>query len=759
MSFKQNFIPDTMTKQASLLNPVKKITNIIVSGDAGHIWNFSSVGGVNRVNLLSGNDIKSLDQLDQKLWTALSCPVHGMEIDSRTLALIDSDGDNRIRVPEIIAAVKWITSMIKNTDELLLENKSLPLSSINDQTKEGKELLASAKQIMTNLGHPDNEEITVKETSDFTAIFANTKFNGDGIITEDSAEDEELKNLIKDILSCTSPATDRNGKPGIATDHINDFFQWCQDYSAWYKLAEEDSAKILPFGANTSEALDSLLAVKPKIDDYFLRCRLAEYDPSSAEVFNLLKPQYEAISAKNLSTCADEIALLPIAKMGNKKIMPLDEAINPSWEKALEKFRKMVIIPMFGSKSHLSFEEWESIPQKFNDYNKWISSRKGFSVEKLGLATIRNLNVKNKKDQLLSLIEQDNALNREAENIILVDKLTRYYCDIYTLLKNYVNFSDFYSPDLNAIFQAGKLFIDQRCCDLCIKVSDLPKHNSMAGSSGICLVYCNCISRLTNESMTIVAALTDGDIDNITVGRNAIFYDRQGRDWDATIIKIIDNPISIRQAFWSPYKKLSRFMSGQVEKVASSKEKSVESAATSHTEKVASKVDSGISESVQSKPAAPAAQPAAPFDIGKFVGIFAALSLALGAIGSVIMSVLTGFFLLRWWQMPLAILGIILAISLPSMVLAWLKLRKRNLAPVLDANGWAINARITINIIFGRTLTHLASLPANSKVDLFDPFKKKKNPAVTIILAVIVIIAVAAYLLWHLGFLNKWGIL
>jgi hypothetical protein len=410
---------------------------------------------------------------------------------------------------------------------------------------------------------------------------------------------------------------------------------------------------------------------------------------------------------------------------------------------------------LFSNKSHLTLEEWESIPQKFNDYDKWISGKKGISVEKLGLTAIREILVSNRKETLLSLIEQDLALKSEADNIILVDKLTRFYCDFFKLLKNYVNFNDFYSPDSNAIFQAGKLYIDQRCCDLCIKVSDMPKHNSMAGSSGICLVYCNCISRLTNESMTIVAALTDGDIDNITVGRNAIFYDRQGRDWDATIIKIIDNPISIRQAFWSPYKKFSRFLSNQVEKFASSKEKAVDTAAASHAEKATAHVESGLSKPVG---AATAAQPPQPFDIGKFVGIFAALSLALGAIGSVIMSVLTGFFKLHWWQMPLAVLGIMLAISLPSMVLAWLKLRKRNLAPVLDANGWAINARLTVNILFGRTLTHLASLPENSKVDLFDPFKKKKNPFPAIIITLI-IIAVSVYLLWHFGYLTKWNII
>ena len=109
--------------------------------------------------------------------------------------------------------------------------------------------------------------------------------------------------------------------------------------------------------------------------------------------------------------------------------------------------------------------------------------------------------------------------------------------------------------------------------------------------------------------------------------------------------------------------------------------------------------------------------------------------------------------------MPIAILGLILAISLPSMFLAWLKLRKRNLAPVLDANGWAINARVNINIMFGRTLTHLASLPENSRIDLLDPFSKKKRPWIPIMIVSVILIAAAAFLLWYYGFLTKWGIL
>ena len=90
----------------------------------------------------------ALDQLDQKLWVALACPTTGLEFDKATLALIDTDKDGRIRAPEIIAAAKWAGSCLKNPDDLLKSSPFLPLSAINDATPEGKQLLASAKQIL-----------------------------------------------------------------------------------------------------------------------------------------------------------------------------------------------------------------------------------------------------------------------------------------------------------------------------------------------------------------------------------------------------------------------------------------------------------------------------------------------------------------------------------------------------------------------------------------------------------------------------------
>ena len=714
-----------------------------------HIWSFSRVGGVNRVNLDTGNDLIHLDALDQKLWTALSCPVYGLELDYKTLELIDTDSDRRIRAPEVVAAVKWLTSLVKNPDELLENRNYLELSSINDKTEEGKNLLESAKQILKNLGKADADRLTVEDTSDIARIFKGTKFNGDGIITEDSADDDEIKKHIAEIISCHGSVTDRNGKEGISAVHINDFYQACKDYSVWFSKAEADPDRILPFGDATQKALDSFLAVKAKLEDYFLRCRLTEFDPDSSDVLNSLKTRYESISDKDLTANMDSIASFPVSSI-NRGSLSLVKGLNPVWEKSVGTFKETVVKALYPEKDSITEVDMKNISKTFEHYTAWQEEKKGATVEKLGLSRVREINSSSLKEILISLIDQEKAHESNANNIILVDKLTRYHRDIYKLLRNYVTFYDFYSPEEDAIFQAGKLYFDQRCCELCMIVRDMSKHNVLARTSGLCLIYCDCTSREGNEKMTIVAALTDGDFNNIDVGRNGLFYDRKGNDWDATIIKVIDNPISIRQAFWSPYRKVSKFINSQIDKFASAKEKEVDSAAASGVEKAAGSLEAGVKEGVRPVPAQ-------PFDIGKFVGIFAALSLALGAIGSALTSVFTGFLSLVWWKMPLAFLGVMLVISGPSMIIAWLKLRKRNLAPILDANGWAVNARATINIPFGATLTHLAKLPVNSKLNMADPFAKKRRPWIPLII-IIIIIAAAAYLLWNFGLLSKWGI-
>src|ERR1051326_8335622 len=82
-------------------------------------WRFFRAGGFDQVKLETGSDLLALDQLDLKLWVALACPTAGLEFDNTTLSLIDTDKDGRVRAPELIAAVKWAGSLLKNPDDLI----------------------------------------------------------------------------------------------------------------------------------------------------------------------------------------------------------------------------------------------------------------------------------------------------------------------------------------------------------------------------------------------------------------------------------------------------------------------------------------------------------------------------------------------------------------------------------------------------------------------------------------------------------------
>ena len=298
-------------------------------------------------------------------------------------------------------------------------------------------------------------------------------------------------------------------------------------------------------------------------------------------------------------------------------------------------------------------------------------------------------------------------------------KLLLLHRDFYRLLRNFVTLEDFYDNDEKTVasFLAGTLILDQRACKLCIRVNDLAKHDSQAPLSEMYLLYCNCENKKTGKKLQIVAAMTQGEIKNLSVGKNGIFYDNNGLDYDATVFKIIENPISLRQAFWNPYRKMAKWVEDKINKSAAEKDAKT---FDDMTAKVATAAD-------------PNAEKKSAFDIAKFAGIFAAIGMALGMIGTALASVAQGWISLTWWQYLIIFVCILLIISGPSMIMAWMKLRRRNLAPVLNANGWAINADSIISVPFGLKLTEQVRFP-------FTKNPAKKNPAGKIFLVILLLI-------------------
>jgi hypothetical protein len=701
-----------------------------------HVWKFFRTGGLNQVSLETAEDLLALSELDEKLWVALSCPVKGLELDEQTLALIDADGDGHIHVREVIAAVNWAAAHLKQPADLLHPATALPLSAINDAIPDGKILLSSARLILSSLGRDDGQSIAVEDTADTAKVLAAKAPNGDGVITLRATKDPETQALIKDIIATVGGVSDNAGGEGVNEAKAQAFFAAVESYLTW---VDATASKNVPeLGDATGAACAALRLVRPKVDDYFARCRLADFDARATAALNRQESDYLGFAARDLAITATEVAGFPLARVDPAGELPLLNGVNPAWRDALAALHRVVITPLFGAtKTTLTYADWASITAKFAPYETWLGSGGASPIEKIGAGRARSALKSAARKSLNELIVQDKALAPEYNAISSVARLARYYRDLRTLLHNFVNFADFYSRDKYAVFQTGILYLDSRSCELCIRVQDTNAHAGMAAMSKAYIAYLDC-RRKGGETMKVAACFTQGDSDYLFVGRNGLFYDRKGRDWDATITKIIDNPISIRQAFWSPYKKFLRMIEEQVAKRAAA----ADTAATTKLQTVAT---TAVTADPKAPPAAP---PTPPPPAKKFdVGTIAALGVALGALSTAFGLVFAKLVDLPGWQLPLVVVGIVLAISLPSMVIAWLKLRQRTIAPMLEANGWAINGRVKVNIPFGTALTERALLPANSKRTLSDPYEDKGPAQRRMMILLLLLLAVAAGLI------------
>jgi hypothetical protein len=705
-----------------------------------HKWRFFRAGGFDQVKLSSGEDLVNLGSLDQKLWVALASPTSGLDLDVRTTALIDTDKDGRIRVGELLAAVKFACANLKSPSDLLQGAAELPLVSINDATPEGKVLLAAAKQVLANLGRPADVVVTPADFADPVRLFADTLFNGDGVVIRESADDDDTRGLIDQIIACVGSEPDRSGKLGVSQGLINRFFAEAREHDAWFKEKEADSGVLFLGFDKTVAASAAVEAIRAKVEDYFARCRVAAFDPRAVPLLNHKEEDYLPALASDLSASGEEIAGFPLALIAAGRPLPLgDDGINPAHAAAVATLRSDAVGPVLGDRAVLNEEEWRRLDARLAACAAWRAGERGAVVNGLGIPRVRAILASGGEQRLTDLVVRDKALEPEVAAIENLERLVRYQRDLYRLCTNFVSFKDFYDGGEPAIFQAGTLYLDQRACKLCLPVDDPARHAAMAGLAGAYLTYVDCTRKATNEKIQIVAAFTAGDSDNLMVGRNGVFYDRKGQDWDATITKIIENPISVRQAFFSPYKKFIRFIEEQMTKRAAA------------ADNEAHKKLGGAAETAVNLDKAKPEKPPSKMDIGTV----AALGVAVGAIGTFLTAILgyaTGVFKLGIPATFGALVAIMLLISLPSVMLAYLKLRKRNLGPILDANGWAINTRARINVPFGTTLTAVAKLPPGSRRDANDRYAEKSFPWKSVFaLAVVLYVAWS----WYQGALDR----
>jgi len=643
----------------------------------------------------------------------------------------------------VLDAMDWVRERLTDLSELAQRPEALPLSSIRTDTEKGRLLAATAANALKNLGRAGEEAIRYEDVALAAASANALLYNGDGIFPQHGDLDEKTNALIAAVLAVIGAESDASGVPGVDAKAVDAFLDALRAEKAWRKALGEAPHAL---GGDTAGAWALMQELREKIDDYFLRCRLAAFSSASTAALNA----EEQLVAPDEHGLLDPAALssLPLSRIEADAPLRLDTGLNPAWRDKAKKFFALAA-PLLPDPAFLKEEDWEALQLALAPYGAALAARpvpaSPASAPAPGAPTVlasfsdedieRFLSA-DTAEALKAMMAEDLAVNADSSDIAELERLVLYYRHLHRLLMNFVSFHDFYSLKRPAMFQAGTLFIDGRSCRLCLPVADIAKHSAMAQLSQLCLLYCECRRRVpsgsaSGDKMNIVAAMTAGSDAFLREGRNGVYVDNKGEDWDATLVKIVRNPISIKQAVWAPYLRASQMVGEQIAKFAGNTAKKVESAVT-----------------------AQAKAPAAPFDISKSVGLFAAVGIALGAIGTAVGSIAGMLMALHWWQFPLLIVAAFACISGPAAFLAWLKLRKRTLGPVLEASGWAVNGQLPVNLVLGSALTSEAALPRNATRTRHDPLRQKSKTG-KLIMALILAAAVGVGYLAYDGTLMK----
>ena len=337
--------------------------------------------------------------------------------------------------------------------------------------------------------------------------------------------------------------------------------------------------------------------------------------------------------------------------------LPLRDHLNPKHLEAILAFASKCVTPVLGEKAVLTRLDWKAVKAAFAPYRAWIAAKPVASAPA--------------KD---ALVEEE--------------KILRYKLHLGELLANYVTMDRLYSLGTPAIFQTGILRIDGKELSLCFHVDSEAAHSGLVGRSKCCVIYVKLTRPAEGATRQICAVVTAGTVAGLYVGRNGVFCDRDGKDWEAVITKVVEAEVSLAEAFWSPWRKLGESVAGIIKKFLGEKQAKSTALMSAPTAAPAKEGGAAMASSVAA--------------IGIGVGM-------LGAAAASLMAVLSSMTAL---QIAGSVLGLILVISLPSVILTWFNLRRRDLGAILNACGWAVNREMRFSMKLARTFTKCAKGPS-----------------------------------------------
>jgi len=668
---------------------------------------FKRIGRSYHLQIETAEDLLNVLDLDEALWVATNAPLSTIHHDPTFLAHIDADQTGRITCREIKQAVRWLLDVLRDHSGITKPSQALILSAVNTESDEGQIIHKAAKKILARKGKADTGVISLHEVRKIKSEIQAQPISEAGVVLPQAAENPEIQQFIRDITNTMGGILHPTGQAGIDAGKLELFLHESRQILDWLgqgklpnKRAKTD---IMPLGEKTLQTYEVLESMRSKLDQYFAQCEVLVLDEQFAKQMGWTETELANLDFDDPAVIENVLSKAPLAKARSDRELWFEDDINPHYVKSLEQFREKVLAVLQpDSTESLTALQWQEIKDVFAGHRKWLESKPDTKVSLLDEETLQTYQNESYADAVYQLIDESTRTAFDMDNIRLLEKVILYQAGIIDLVNNFVSFPHLYDPQNRAMFEMGSLVMDGRRFNFAVKVENRKEHVEVAKTSNMFVMYVEVVPRDQDTRYEVAIPVTSGGKGNLCLGKRGVFFDIDGREHDARIVHIIENPISYREALFSPFQRLVRILTGKIESITTEAEKK--------WDKRTSQTLTQIEQQAQSTQAAEAKQSrllAGGLLVGGGVAL-AALSSALAYIAKS----LTGVPL---WKILVGIGGSILAVMLPITIVAFLKLRKRDLSAILEGSGWGINARMRLTHKQGWFFTEKPKHPPGSK--------------------------------------------
>lgn len=710
---------------------------------------FRRIGGAGQLALRDIDDLPHVLELDEAHWALTGIDIDFLRTDRQFLDFIDEDHNGIIQADEVKRAVAWFLAHIRPEARPELGSPELRLDSIDVSAPEGAALFAAARVVLRNLGIPDSPVLSLSQIRNDDGILSNACCNGDGVITPGCftgdcregasaiPENPHLAEIVSRIMEIIGSCRDLTGAEGINRELLDSFRSGAEQYLSWYEAPENRPELLRPCGERTADFAAAVENLQERIDRYFLHCAALDFLPGLSCRPPLVEGDGDLPESAPMQELLEK---LPIATPRPDRVLDFSAPLNPLYEKELHALAAHPAMAEFLTGSVLSEAMWRRLTSLLAPCLEWKNAEPDKAYEKIEPAILKQWLTDGSLEELRRRIDEDLTIARELTAYHSLIKLTLFQQYLLEFLNNYVSLGALFNPRAASMLQTGKLVMDGRHYTFATPVKNLAEHKRIATMSDICVLYVEATTGRTENArrMTLAVAVTSGNIRNLFIGKHGIFYAVDGSVWDARIIDLIQQPVSISEALKMPFFRFGEFVARLADRFFSTKSTEVQKT----LEKT---ITTGA---VLTPPApAPAAKPQTPAVSGSMMLMGGGIGIA--AIGSSVAFIIKSLQNISILNVLAVLLGIILIFGGPMVVISLVKLYRRNISRFLEANSCAVNRPMRLSRKLGLVFTFAPPLPRAGllKEDLVDLFRKPTVSKGIFFQIVLLLLAVAAAIL------------